>query len=168
MECHYCDRGFNLINLEGILEPKVRDHCHLSGKYRGAAHNTCNLNAKQGKTIPVIFHNLSHYDGKFIVKGFSRVCNDKIEVVPKSYEEYISFTIRSLKFIDSYRFLSCSLDAATEAMVDEDRKIPRKYFPDDEIFNIMKHKGEYPYDRVEDHSYYESIEFPPIEHFYIV
>ena len=140
-KCFYCERGFNLYNLEGILEPKVTDHCHLSGKYRGAAHNTCNLNAKLNKTIPVIFHNLSHYDGKFIVKGFSRVCNYKIEVIPKSYEEYISFTIRSLKFIDSYRFLSCSLDAATEAMDDIDRKILRQYFSGTSLFNMMKHKG---------------------------
>ena len=165
-ECYYCERGFNLFNLDGKLEPKVRDHCHLSGKYRGAAHNTCNLNAKQHNQIPVVFHNLSHYDGKFIAQGFSRVCNYKIDVVPKSYEEYISFTIRSLKFIDSYRFLGCSLDAATEAMVDEDRKILRKEFPDDDIFNMMKHKGECPYEATENHSYYDIIEPSPKEDFY--
>src|SRR5271156_3346110 len=170
-ECFYCGRGFNLYNLDGVLEPKDKDHCHLSGKYRGAAHHTCNLNAKLSKTIPVIFHNLSHYDGKLIVKGFSYVCSDDIKPVAKSYEEYISFTIRSLKFIDSYRFLGCSLDVATEAMEDSDRIILRKEFPtegypDDKMFNLMKHKGICDYEKMEDHSYYEKTEFPPKDDFY--
>ena len=47
---------------------KVRDHCHFTGKYRGAAHNTCNLRYKIPKNIPVIFHNGSTYDYHFIIK----------------------------------------------------------------------------------------------------
>ena len=53
--CHICKKEF-------INDGKVRDHCHFTGKYRGAAHNTCNLRYKIPKNIPVIFHNGSTYD----------------------------------------------------------------------------------------------------------
>eukprot|EP01044_Picomonas_judraskeda_P046439 COSAG03_NODE_25918_length_262_cov_1.276074_1_plen_80_part_00 len=51
---------------KALGKDKVRDHDHLTGKYRGAAHNSCNL--EEGKkrtrhyTIPVFFHNLKGYD----------------------------------------------------------------------------------------------------------
>ena len=54
--CRFCEKE--------ILSDKVRDHCHLTGKYRGSAHNTCNINVtqKQSNFIPFIFHNFSNYD----------------------------------------------------------------------------------------------------------
>ena len=45
---------------------KVRDYCHFTGKYRGAAHKICNLRYKEPKKIPVVFHNGSNYDYHFI------------------------------------------------------------------------------------------------------
>ena len=50
--CRFCEKE--------ILSDKVRDHCHLTGKYRGPAHNTCNINVKQKDSnfIPFAFHNL--------------------------------------------------------------------------------------------------------------
>ena len=50
---------------------KVRDHCHFTGKYRGAVHNACNLRYKIPKNIPVIFQNGSTYDYHFIIKEFA-------------------------------------------------------------------------------------------------
>ena len=50
------------------LKQKVRDHCHYTGKFRGAAHNICNLRYKIPKEIPVVFHNGSTYDYHFIIK----------------------------------------------------------------------------------------------------
>ena len=58
--CYICKKEFN--------NDKVRDHCHFTGKYRGAVHNTCNLRYKFPKNIPVIFHNGSTYDYHFIIK----------------------------------------------------------------------------------------------------
>ena len=60
--CHISKKEFNNNN------NKVRDHCHYTGKYRGAAHNKCNLNYKISKEIPVVFHNGSTYDYHFIIK----------------------------------------------------------------------------------------------------
>ena len=36
---------------------KVRDHCHYTGKFRGAAHSECNLSYNVPKKIPIVFHN---------------------------------------------------------------------------------------------------------------
>ena len=47
---------------------KVRDHCHVTGKFRGAAHNTCNLKSRIPRKLPIIFHNLQVYDGHIIFK----------------------------------------------------------------------------------------------------
>ena len=51
---------------------KVRDHCHYTGKYRGAAHNICNLRHKTPKEIPIVFHNGSTYDYHFIIKELAK------------------------------------------------------------------------------------------------
>ena len=70
---------------------KVRDHCHFTGRYRGAAHNSCNLKYKKPNFTPVVFHNLSGYDSHLFIKnlGFSE-CN--INCIPNNEEKYISFT----------------------------------------------------------------------------
>ena len=60
--CYICKKRFTNDN------EKVRDHCHVTGKYRGAAHNKCNINHKISKNIPVVFHNGSTYDYHFIIK----------------------------------------------------------------------------------------------------
>ena len=64
--CYICEKEFN--NNDGKKNYKVRDHCHYTGKYRGAAHNICNLRYKVPKEITVVFHNGSIYDYHFIIK----------------------------------------------------------------------------------------------------
>ena len=51
---------------------KVRDHCHYTGKYRGAAHSICNLQYKTTKKIPVVFHNGFKYDWDLIIKELAK------------------------------------------------------------------------------------------------
>ena len=58
--CHICN--------EDLGNDRVRDHCHLSGKFRGATHEVCNLNYKVPKFFPVVFHNLSGYDSHLFIK----------------------------------------------------------------------------------------------------
>src|SRR5699024_1755463 len=57
-KCHFCNNKFT------ENDQKVRDHCHITGKFRGAAHNSCNLNVRTSLTIPIFFHNGSGYDFK--------------------------------------------------------------------------------------------------------
>ena len=72
-------------------DAKVRDHCHFTGRYRGAAHNKCNINYKKSKFTPVVFHNPSGYDSHLFIKnlGFSE---GNIDCIPNNEERYISFT----------------------------------------------------------------------------
>ena len=81
--CHICQKE--------LVEGKVLDHCHLTGKYRGAAHNECNLNYKVAKFFPVIFHNLSGYDSHLFIKNIG-TSEGKIKCNPNNEENYISFT----------------------------------------------------------------------------
>ena len=70
---------------------KVKDHCHYTGRYRGAAHNECNLNYRKPNFTPVVFHNLSGYDSHLFIKnlGFSE---GNIDCIPNNEEKYISFS----------------------------------------------------------------------------
>ena len=60
MICHICNKD--------LFEDKVRDHCHFTGQYRGAAHNSCNLKCRKPLVLPVIFHNLQGYDAHLFIK----------------------------------------------------------------------------------------------------
>ena len=83
-----------------VSDNKVRDHCHITGKYKGAAHWTCNVNFKMTKKVPVAFHNLKGYDRHLIFKELSTF-NVKIRVILNRLEKYIAFTInRNIIFIE--------------------------------------------------------------------
>ena len=69
--CHICKKEFSTEKNDKNtfkLYHKVRDHCHYTGKFRGAAHSICNLRYKTPKEIPVVFRNGSTYDYHFIIK----------------------------------------------------------------------------------------------------
>ena len=135
--CRFCEKE--------ILSDKVRDHCHLTGEYRGPAHNICNINVtqKQSNFIPFIFHNFSNYDCHMFFKKSVDKKKDKVdfEIIPKTNEEYISVTYGCIRFIDSYRFLSSGLDSLVEALVDNSNKklkdFKEEIFDNDEIIKII-------------------------------
>ena len=85
--CYICKKDFN--------NDKVRDHCHFTGNYRGAAHNTCNLRYKIPKNIPVIFNNGSTYDYHFIKKELACEFNGNFECLGENTEKYITFLFPS-------------------------------------------------------------------------
>ncbi|GET67000.1 hypothetical protein RIR_jg25610.t5 [Rhizophagus irregularis DAOM 181602=DAOM 197198] len=85
-----------------------------ASKYRGAAHRGCNLDLSikpREMHIPVIFHNLSGYDGHIIMQGIGAMeCEDDIDPIPYNMEKYMAFKLGSLRFIDSLQFMKSSLD----------------------------------------------------------
>ena len=104
-----------------ISDKKVRDNCHISGKYRGAAHWSCNINLKISKKIPVIFHNLKGYDSHLIFKELSGFNDLKISVIPNGLEKYMAFTVnKNLVFIGSMQFMNSSLDKLVKNLNDKD------------------------------------------------
>ena len=72
---------------------KVRDHCHYTGKFRGAAHSICNLRYKTPKEIPVVFHNGSTYDYHFIIKQLAKEFDGQFECLGENTEKYIIFSV---------------------------------------------------------------------------
>ena len=62
-------------------DEKVRDHCDVTGKFRGAAHWSCNINLQLTKKVPIIFHNLRGYDSHLIFCELNKL-DVKISVIP--------------------------------------------------------------------------------------
>ena len=116
--CHICKKEF----CDDKNKKKVRDHCHFTRKFRGAAHSGCNLRYKVPKEIPIVFHTGSTYDYHFIIKKLAEEFKGEFECLGENTEKYITFSVPlkkendngkkityKLKFIDSYRFMSTSL-----------------------------------------------------------
>ena len=116
--CRFCEKNIDC--------DKVRDHDHLTGRYRGPAHNICNniVSQKQGNFITFKFHNFSNYVCHMFFKNLVDLKNDKVkfDIIAKTNEEYIFVTYGCIRFIDSYRFLSNSLDSLVETLVDNSKK----------------------------------------------
>ena len=91
----------------------MKDHCHITGKYRLAAHNECNFKLRlKANTvpIPVAFHNLKGCDGHLLMQAMARV-QGETQCIPTNTDIYILFSLGNLKFIDSVNFLLSSLDS---------------------------------------------------------
>ncbi|XP_011878101.1 PREDICTED: uncharacterized protein LOC105567657 [Vollenhovia emeryi] len=157
--CHICEKPF------APDDTRVRDHCHLTGQYRGPAHSNCNLNYKDAYFIPIIFHNLSRYNAHFIIKEIATAFEGTVDVLPITKETYISFTknVKStienskrqncikLRFIDSYKFLSTSLDRLASFLHRDKLKIVRSEFStlSSDDFDLLTRKGIFPYEYVD-------------------
>ena len=135
--CRFCEKE--------IISDKNRDHCHLTGKYRGPSHSKCNINVtqKQSNFIPFIFDNFSNYDCHMFFKKLVDKKNDKVkfDIIPKTNEDYISVIYGCVRFIDSYRFLSNGLDSLVKTLVDNSNKklenLKEEIVDNDEILNII-------------------------------
>ena len=148
--CHICKKGFSTADSNKKYQ-KVRDHCHYTGKYRGVAHDICNLRYKIPKEIPVVFHNDSTYDYHFTIKKLAEEFEGEFECLGEITEKHITFSVPikkeitkkdkngndkitkisyKIKFIDSYRFMSTSLSNLVSNLskgLHNDRCIDCKY-----------------------------------------
>ena len=177
-ECHICDKKYTEKDI------RVRDHCHITGKYRGSAHQDCNLKLRinpEEIKIPVIFHNLRGYDSHFIMQEIGAVVkkhaykNKKgeekqmnINAIPNNMEKYMAFMLGNhLTFIDSFQFMSSSLDKLFSNLPAEALKYTSKKFKK-EKFNLMTRKGIYPYDFMDSFEKFDKTELPTKEEFYSI
>ena len=93
-----------------IDDEKVRDHCYVTGKSRGAAHWSCNMNLQLTNKVPVIFHNSRGYDCYLIFHELKNF-DVKIDVISNRLEKYMAFILnKNLVFIDSMEFVNSSLE----------------------------------------------------------
>lgn len=164
--CHICKKE--------LKDDRVRDHCHLTGKYRGAAHYECNIKFKVPYFIPVIFHNLSGYDSHLFIKELGSLDID-LSCIAKNKENYITFSMDfttddndthiTVRFIDSYKFLSSSLDTLVKTLTTEQFKIVKKFLTSHEM-PFVQQKGIYPYEYVNTWSRFEEEALPEKEAFF--
>ena len=91
----------------------------MSGIYRGASHNQCNLNYKFTSRIPVVFHNLKNYDGHLLVRASGKIKDKAIDVIPLNDEKYISLSIGNCCSLGDYHDLYVKSDVLLLADVFE-------------------------------------------------
>ena len=163
-------------------DKKVRDHCHFTGRYRGAAHNSCNLKYRKPNFTPVAFHNLSGYDSHLFIKHLGFTAGN-IDCIPNNEEKYISFTknievssytnakgdtkpkYHKIRFIDSFKFMAASLDSLVNNLPGTAFNNLKRYYTGDK-FNLVKRKGVYPYEYMDSLQRFNETKLPPKESFY--
>ena len=176
-ECHICNIKYNDDDI------KVRDHCHITGKYRGSAHQECNLQLRvnpEKVKIPVIFHNLRGYDSHFIMQEIGAIvkdyeytnkkgekCQMNINAIPNNMEKYMAFMLGNhLTFIDSFQFMSSSLEKLVSNLPRESLKYTSKRFKGLKL-DLMAKKGVYPYDYMDSFKKFKE-QLPTKEEFYSI
>ena len=171
--CHICNQK--------LEKDKVRDHCHFTGKYRGAAHNKCNLICKKPKVLPVIFHNLQGYDAHLFIKQLAKI-DGELNCIPSTEEKYISFSKHikvgeykdisgyvkpitfEIRFIDSFKFMQSSLaNLVSNLSPDDFHNIKHAFKSNAEL---LIRKGVFPYDYVSSIDKLKEKQLPPKEGFY--
>ena len=176
-KCHICYEPFTL------RDPKVRDHCHYTGLYRGPAHSLCNLRYRIPSYMPVVFHNLSGYDTHLFIRELGAHTSD-MEVIAKNKEDYISFSIKipidgyidkngeekdkliELRFIDSFKFMSSSLDSLTKNLVGSGKRSFGFEDYSELQYDLLTRKGVYPYEYINSWDRFNKTQLSPIDVFY--
>ena len=167
--CHICEK------IIGEFEIKVKDHDHSTGNYRGIGHLVCNLNYQNPKQIPVIIHNLKNFDSNLILKELNQEYFQKFKVIPKSTEKFLSFSLDNIKFLDSFQFMSASLDSLVGNLRHsgiESFKITTSIFEEkygeinEKDLDILLKKSTYPYEYIDCFQKFEKKKLPKYEKFY--
>ena len=177
-KCYICDKPYNNNDI------RVRDHCHITGEFRGSAHQDCNLKLRINPDkikIPVIFHNLRGYDSHFIMQQIGKIaiehiyknkrgeeCQMDINAIPNNMEKYMAFMLgKHLVFLDSFQFMSSSLDNLAKNLPNEAFKYTQEEFKKDQ-FELMKQKGIYPYDYMDSFEKFHEKQLPSKEEFHSI
>ena len=169
---------------EELGNDRVRDHCHYTGCYRGAAHNSCNLKYRKPESVPVFFPNLTGYDSHLFIKKLgSSNKKETIECIPNNEEKYITFTKTiitgqytnkkgeeknktfNIVFKDSLKFMLSSLGALVNNLPKNGFKNISKYYTPEEV-ELIKQKGFYPYEYMDVIEKFNDTKLPPREVFY--
>ncbi|XP_054280057.1 uncharacterized protein LOC128998086 [Macrosteles quadrilineatus] len=164
MACELCDRAFNDSTCVRVL-----DHCHISGNMRHVICSKCNLRSSTINYIPVYCHNMSNYDGNFIIKSLSSVPDCEVKVIPCTNDKYISISVRVgrmwLRFLDSFRLMSLSLAKLADTLSENELVESSKLVPTEHL-NLIRRKGVYPYSYVTSAKVFDETSLPNRDAFY--
>ena len=160
---------------------KVRDHCHFTGKFRGAAHRSCNLKFQRPKFTPVFFHNLQNYDAHLFVRALGTLDEVlSVTCIPNNEEKYISFSLKfelkkerkevaegqwkefvvkhEIRFLDSFKFTLAGLSSLVKNLPKEELKETARFFG--ERSELVSRKGVYPYEFMDGFDKFEKKQLP--------
>ena len=177
-KCHICGEKYT------DKDVRVRDHCHITGKFRDSSHQECNLKLRikpEDIKIPVIFHNLRGYDSHFILQQIGKIAKNyaykdkkgkeqplKINPIPNNMEKYMAFMLGNhLTFIDSFQFMSSSLHKLVNTLPKDNLIYTSKVFKGKKL-DLMPKKGVYSYDVMDSFEKFNQTELPAKEHFYSI
>ena len=174
--CWLCQKEFE----KGDLV-KVRDHCHFTGKFRGAAHRSCNLKFQRPKFTPVFFHNLQNYDAHLFVRALGTLDEVlSVTCIPNNEKKYISFSLKfelkkerreviegewkefivkhEIRFLDSFKFTLAGLSSLVENLPKEELKETARFFG--ERSELVSRKGVDPYEFMDGFDKFEKKQLP--------
>ena len=164
--CIFCNQP---LDWNDKNNPVARDHCHFSGKFRGAGHGVCNINAPKQSKIYIYMHNGSNYDNHFVISALSANKKTKnIEIIGNTKEKYVQIKTSRFFIHDSLSHLSSGLDTLASSLKikgEEHFTFVRQEFKNDEQFKCALQKLVYPYDYITDFSKFDE-PIPSIDVFY--
>ena len=143
----------------------MRNHCHVTDRFRGAAHWNCNINFQLTKNVPVIFHNLRGYNSHLIFNELDKI-DVKVKVTPNGLEKYMElFSNKNLVFIDSMQFINSSLYKLVKNLSDEDFKYLLEEFGSQNL-ELLKQKDDYPDEYMNSFERFNEEKLPARKYFY--
>ena len=177
--CHLCGRAFEVSGPLG----KARDHNHYNGAFRACLHNQCNVNRKRARFIPIFAHNGKNFDFHLIIKKLASFKFGSLTCLPVTSEKYTTFSfhfradntictntrddaVMECRFLDSYSFMSDSLEKLTSYQDVNDLHVTRQFFHPQQLFVMFRKKISFPYDAITSiASLWNKTQFPAIEQF---
>ena len=161
-KCFFCARPEIVAN----YKDSVKDQEHITGKYRGAAHNECNFKLRldpKKVQIPIILHNMKNYDSHLLMQAMARV-QGEIKGIPTNTEKYISFSLGNLRFIDSLNFMQSSLEKLVKST--DSFSVMQKIVSEENKRQLLQKKGIYPYEYMDSFERFDENQLPEKEKFY--
>jgi hypothetical protein len=167
-DCHLCSHP--------LKDDGVRDHCHVTGRYRGAAHSKCNVRARTSYKVPVFLHNLKGYDAHHLLTAADALGPDvKLSAMAKNAEKFTTLGIGRIEFKDSMSFMMAGLGTLVgnlkpEAFVRTRAHILARHGDRsqewrDEALTLLTRKGVYPYEHMTSYAPFAETQLPPIAAF---
>ncbi|KAF4525823.1 hypothetical protein B566_EDAN013272, partial [Ephemera danica] len=156
--CYMCEKEFTAKDIS------VRDHCHITGMYRGTPHNSCYLLAQNPTFLPVNLHNNSIFDGHFMIQQLGEFKEIKVTAIPLTIENFISFSIKpkddiEIWFVDTFRFKSTTLEAlAKNLQSDKLVSVKKKIITN---LDLLRRKGVFWYNYINEAGRLNETELPP-------
>ena len=172
-QCYICRKSFPVYGAKLRKgQTKVRDHDHLNGAHRGAAHSLCNLKLRKTYKISVFLHNFCGYDSHLTVPTLVEFKGRLMKVIGQGLGKYLQLAWDDdIVFKDSLQFLNGHLELLVDCLLksgkDKFQQLHAVFqnVTGDEGIDMLLRKGVYPYDYMDSVEHFDERELPACEAF---